>query len=111
MGLETWNVSTYLRVIQRIYIYIYMYMYLALFRLLLGIATLIFVRTRTCMVLGSEARSGFVGTIDTIPWSKILYLSLPLATARVLSMYCVPCPISEVFLHCTCGSGGRYLHV
>ena len=66
-----------------------------------------FVRTCTCMELGSEARSGFVGAnrYHTVVENTLSrYLSLPLATVgtRVLSMYCVLYPISEVFLHCTC---------
>ena len=38
------------------------------------------------MVLGSEARSGFVVAIDTLSWSKILCLSL--------AMHCALCTVS-----------------
>ena len=68
--------------------YIHIHVYLDLLLLLLGIATLIFVRTctYTCMVLGSEARSGFVGAnrYHTVVENTLsIYLSLPLAAVGV----------------------------
>ena len=54
------------------------------------------------MVLGSEARSGFVGAnrYHTVVENTLsIYLSLPLAAVgtRVLSMHCVPCPLVRYF--------------